>query len=351
MGASTASTSQRPQMGRRPMDMDVEMTSASQPSNATAASSSSSTEPAHIPYSKSLIPSMRPTIGAYAPHLDSFKKGIQYIKEATAEYEEFHGDPSFKQAGLKNPPTSTKGKKSAGSKSKAALAAQQEKESFSQDPQIHEMEDALQAILDMKYQIEAERHAMDSLTAMIGAGARLPGKDLESSFEILLKNETKHQQTRRKQELQIRPTPGGIDNELWDMRKKVWEVHHGLDPLPSSGAVNSGGGVDEDEDEDMEIVVTADSGTSSLMCPITTNYLQDPVTSSMCKHSFSKEAIVSLIQSRGRVQTTCPVHGCNRPISLDMLQPNKALARKVARQMAIQEEISQREDAEYTTVD
>ncbi|KAF9357860.1 hypothetical protein BGX26_002956 [Mortierella sp. AD094] len=351
-GSTSASVAaaHRAQAGRRTIDSDVEMTSASQTTNGTSASSTATSEP-HIQYSKSLISSMRPTIGAYAPHLDSFKKGIQYIMEATVEYEEFHGDPSFKEAGLKDPPTSaSKGKKSAGSKSKAALAAQQDKEAFSQDPQIHEMEDALHAILELQHQIEAERYALDGLAGMIGAGARLPGKDLQTSFEHLLKNETKHQQTRRKQELKTRPTPGGIDYELWDMRKRVWEVHHGNDSLPSSGAMSSGVGEDDD-DEDMEIMVTADSGTHSLMCPITTNYLQDPVTSSQCKHSFSKDAITTLIQSRGRAQILCPVHGCNRPISMDMLHPNKALARKVARQIAIQEEISQREDAEYTTVD
>ncbi|KAF9101275.1 hypothetical protein BGX27_011546 [Mortierella sp. AM989] len=344
-GSGAPSTSTAPPRARQTIDTDVEMTSASQQTNA---SSSTATVDLHIPYSKSLISSIRPTIGAYAPHLDNFKKGIQYITESTLEYEEFHGDPSFKGAGLKDPPSSaaTKAKKYAGSKSKAALAAQQEKEAFSQDPQIHEMEDALQTILELQHQIEAERQALDSLASLIGAGSRLPGKDLQASFEHLLRNEVKHQQTRRKQEQKM--TPGGVDPELLDLRKRVWEVHHGHDPIPTSGAVAGG---HDDDDDDMEIMVTADSGTHALMCPITTNYLQDPVTSSLCKHSFSKNAIMEMIQSRGRAQSLCPVHGCNRPISIDMLQTNRALARKVARQIAIQEEISQREDEEYTTVD
>lgn len=38
--------------------------------------------------------------------------------------------------------------------------------------------------------------------------------------------------------------------------------------------------------------------------------------------------------------------GCNRPIALENLQPNKALARKVARQIMIQDEMPQHPEEE-----
>ncbi|KAF9438591.1 Proteasome subunit alpha type-2 [Entomortierella beljakovae] len=341
--ASTSAATHRAQAGSRIVDADVEMTSASQSANG-ASTSSSKTSVTHTVYPKSIVSFVRPTIATYSTHLDPIKKGIQYITESTVEYEEFHGDATHKKAGLVDPShISTLSGKKTGSRSKAAIASKEEQEAFSQDPQIHDMEDALSSILEIQHQIEIERYALESLLASVGAGHPVPGKNLQDTFDQLLKKETKHHQVLRKQQIRTRATPGGIDPELWDMRKKVWEVHHGVDAPPTSGKSGPGGG-DDDDDDDMEIVVTADSGTHSLMCPITTKFLQDPVTSSTCKHSFSKEAIIQLIQTRGNM--SCPVHGCNRPIAIDMLQSNKALARKVARQRAIQEEISQQEDAE-----
>ncbi|KAK3830562.1 MAG: zinc-finger of the MIZ type in Nse subunit-domain-containing protein [Linnemannia elongata] len=135
-----------------------------------------------------------------------------------------------------------------------------------------------------------------------------------------------------------------MNPDLQDFRTKVWEVHHNTSAVPTSGFGNGG---DDEDDEDMEIMVTGDGNNlQSLKCPLTTQFLEDPVTSAVCKHSFSSAAIRALIRSRPR--SVCPVHGCNRPIALENLQPNKALARKVARQIMIQDEMSQRPEEEVS---
>ncbi|KAF9572529.1 hypothetical protein EC968_009753 [Mortierella alpina] len=289
-------------------------------------------------------------MGAYTPHLDQLKRGLQYIVDSSVEYEDCNGNGTFKGAGAADALASYKPKKPAG-RSKAVLAAHAHQQAFSQDPQIHAMEDSLQAIVEMQQQMEAERATLESLTNMIGQGMRLPAKDLHASFEHLLKAQAKQQQTRRKQQIKARGAPGGMEPELFDLRTKIWEVHHSRDPLPMGAGTGAGGGADEDEDEDMEIVVSAAASVQELKCPITTNFLEDPVTSSVCKHSFSREAIISLIRSGGRSSSLCPVHGCNRPVTVEMLQPNKALARKVERQKMVEEELLAHEDEEYTTVE
>ncbi|KAF8923930.1 hypothetical protein BGZ58_002372, partial [Dissophora ornata] len=304
--SAAAASNARLQTGRRTATArselhDTNMDSVAPPPPYTAvaaaaagpsSSSSAHQEPPHIAYPRTLVASIKPTIGAHIPHLDYIKKGLQYITESTVEYEEFYGNKSNKTAGLKDPPSSSSASqtKKPVSRSKASLAAQAEKEAFSEDPQIHEMEEALLSVLEMQRRIEVERQALENLSSIVSVGGRLPGKDLHASFEQLRENEIKHAQTRRKQEQKYKPTPGGIDHELFEMRKKIWEVHHDTDPLPNSGATSGGAG-EEEGDEDMEVMVTAGAGVQSLKCPITTNYLEDPVTSSVCKHSFSKEAI------------------------------------------------------------
>ncbi|KAF9422880.1 hypothetical protein BGZ94_008471 [Podila epigama] len=264
--------------------------------------------------------------------------------DAGIEYEEFFGNPTAKSAGLTEGVSSQR--KPAG-RSKAALAAHASQQAFSQDPQIHQLEDAILCAIDIQTQMEAEKAALESLVSLVSMGGRLPGTDLQTSFQELLKTEVKQQQAQRKQ--RQKQTGRGVDPALVDFRTKVWEYHHMGDPVPF-GNMDGIHGADDDEDDDMEIVVTGDGGgQQNLKCPLTTQYLEDPVTSSSCKHSFSKAAILSILGRQ--LQIPCPVHGCNRPITLGMLQPNKALARKVAREKMIQEEMSQAHDDEYTTVE
>lgn len=309
-----STTSQRPQRGasiRNDLLDDQDIDTPSQNSNAGTNHSASSQAPAaeqevQVVFPRTAASTLKPMIGSYIPHVDLIKSGLQYITDSSVEYEEFHGAPGAKGAGDKDSKTPVK--RPAG-RSKAVLAAWADQQAFSTDAQIHEMEDALHTLVDMQLQAEAERMALDQLANTIGLGGHLPGKDLQASFEVLLKNEVKHQQTRRKQNLKMASTPGGIDRELHELRTKIWEVHHAHESLPTSAGVTAGGAEDEDED-DMEIVMTSVGGSNqSLKCPITTNYLEEPVTSSVCKHSYSKEAIMSMIRSRGGHQCRCPVHG------------------------------------------
>ncbi|KAK3814928.1 MAG: zinc-finger of the MIZ type in Nse subunit-domain-containing protein [Benniella sp.] len=329
---------------------DAETISASQ----VAGSSSAAAQEARIAYPPSMVSSLKPAMGAFIPQIDHLKKGLRYIADAAVEYEEVYGSPTSKTAGSKDRAAAAAQHKKPAPKSKAAQAAYAEMMAFSEDPVIHGLEDTLATIIDMQRRMEVEQQALSKLASLISMGGRLPGEDLLSSFEKLMESEAKHQEERRKQDQKARPTPGGADTELIEMRKKIWQVHHDMKSLPRSDATPR----EDGDDDDMEIIMT-DTGVHNLKCPITTNFLEDPVTSSECNHSFSKEAILQLIQSRGANRSNksnnpnkclCPVHGCNRPISADVLQPNKALARKVARQMVLQEEATRREDDEYTTV-
>lgn len=257
-------------------------------------------QPKPLEFPRTLAQSLRPTISTFIPHNDLLAKGIQYITEAAVEYEEFHGSPGSKGAGakdpigpLKRPPTS---------RAKAVQAAYADQMAFSADPRIHAMEDSLLAVKEFQYQMEAEKQALERLTNIIAAGAALPvPNSLEESYAHILKDEIKHIQARQKQEA---IATVGMNPDLQDFRTKVWEFHHSSSTLPTSGF---GNGEDEDDD-DMEIMVTGDgNNVQSLKCPLTTDFLEDPVTSAVCKHSFSNVAIRAMIQSRSR--SVCPVHG------------------------------------------
>jgi len=77
-----------------------------------------------------------------------------------------------------------------------------------------------------------------------------------------------------------------------------------------------------DEDDDIEV----GGVTQDFKCPITLTPLQDPLTSKVCKHSYSGAAIREYL-SRGVKK--CPATGCNKKITLADLKEDKALERKV----------------------
>ncbi len=51
----------------------------------------------------------------------------------------------------------------------------------------------------------------------------------------------------------------------------------------------------------------------------------------MCKHTYSKDAIMQLMKGNGNM-ISCPIPGCNKQIMEHNLKENKRLARKVAQQ-------------------
>lgn len=91
-------------------------------------------------------------------------------------------------------------------------------------------------------------------------------------------------------------------HSLWlSMRQEVWNVHHEGEPLPEQ-LENAGDG---------EIVVVR---KAALICPLTTQTLEEPVKNPACGHVYSKAAAVDFMQRKKsrREQAICPVVGCDK---------------------------------------
>ncbi|KAJ1740761.1 hypothetical protein LPJ78_004212 [Coemansia sp. RSA 989] len=131
----------------------------------------------------------------------------------------------------------------------------------------------------------------------------------------------------------------GRNEKYRDFRQQLWDVSHEGQPMPRLFA-------DQAEDESDEELVIA-GARLTYRCPVTTSWLVDPVTSKVCKHSFSKEAILSFIQSN-RGSCACPVGGCSKTIRSRDLYADKLLERKVARHLRRLE--MEETAAQYTVV-
>lgn len=71
-------------------------------------------------------------------------------------------------------------------------------------------------------------------------------------------------------------------------------------------------------------------------CPLTATWFEDPVTSSDCSHTFSRAAIVELLRASPNGLISCPITGCSKNLSSNVLKPNAGLVRRMGRARELQ---------------
>ncbi|KAI8639828.1 zinc-finger of the MIZ type in Nse subunit-domain-containing protein [Parasitella parasitica] len=101
-------------------------------------------------------------------------------------------------------------------------------------------------------------------------------------------------------------------------KQQIWNVNHPEEMMPSL--------VSSNDDDDIVMGPTR----ISLKCPITTVWLDEPVTSNKCKHTYSKKAIYSLFPSHSHA-IPCPIPGCSRTVARIDLKDDPVMADRVAR--------------------
>lgn len=117
------------------------------------------------------------------------------------------------------------------------------------------------------------------------------------------------------------------DRPYTDFKDKIHRVHHRNEaPPPITLYIPREQGDDESDDE---VTMAAGKSDKEFKCPLSQTWLQEPVSSTICSHSYSKRAIMAYVtQNGGRV--ACPVQGCVAMLTKQTLRDNPALARMVA---------------------
>ncbi|CAE6494171.1 unnamed protein product [Rhizoctonia solani] len=150
-----------------------------------------------------------------------------------------------------------------------------------------------------------------------------PASILDAGFEKRM--ETYRSQTTRQKYSKSKTLKNFISN--------VWESYR---PDESAPTVNTillrEEGDPEDSDDEMEV----GGVTQDYKCPLTLQIYDDPLTSTVCGHSFSADAIRGYVKTNNR----CPAQGCNAQISLGVLKEDKVLQKKAkaAKRRAAREE-------------
>ncbi|KAL7722200.1 SP-RING-type domain-containing protein [Entamoeba marina] len=84
----------------------------------------------------------------------------------------------------------------------------------------------------------------------------------------------------------------------------------------------------------------------SFNCPLTRKLFEDPVKSTVCGHTFSKQAIISYIGSNRKRK--CPVAGCDRSFGKNDLEKDVETIHAMERhQTAMSEDSSDSDSGEF----
>ncbi|KAJ1303154.1 hypothetical protein OPQ81_011355 [Rhizoctonia solani] len=195
-----------------------------------------------------------------------------------------------------------------------------------ENEELVRLKDSLLALLDNQHASELHLDTMaNDIRNPVAAGRKIvdPVSILDAGFEKRMK--TYRSQTTRQKYSKSKPLKGFISN--------VWESYRPDESAPTVNTVlPREDGDPEDSDDEMEV----GGVTQDYKCPLTLQIYVDPLTSSVCGHSFSAEAIRAWVRSNNK----CPAQGCNAQISLGVLKEDKGLQKKAkaAKRRAAREE-------------
>ncbi|KAJ7147531.1 hypothetical protein C8R43DRAFT_535232 [Mycena crocata] len=128
------------------------------------------------------------------------------------------------------------------------------------------------------------------------------------------------------------------NDQYVSFKEGIYEVDHpGSAMPPITDFIPREDGDESDDDDD----VIMGGVTQEYKCPLMMTILEDPLTSSVCKHSFSSVAIKDMFKNKHGAQK-CPASGCSKSFTLADCKPDPDLARKVKafkrRQLRTQED-------------
>ncbi|KAG2213351.1 hypothetical protein INT46_007210 [Mucor plumbeus] len=187
------------------------------------------------------------------------------------------------------------------------LAAQGREETGKPD-EVAALDSTFKNLVNLEHKLNLQKNAFDLMKQRIDSGEKIinPIK----YYEDLNKKITEESAN---EEVRI-----NSNQKYLAFRQHIWNVNHPEEMMPS---------LDNSNDDD-DIVMGPTK--ISLKCPITTIWLNEPVTSNKCKHTYSKKAIYSLFPSHSHA-IACPIPGCNKTVARTDLMDDPVMADRVAR--------------------
>ncbi|KIJ54712.1 hypothetical protein M422DRAFT_240792 [Sphaerobolus stellatus SS14] len=202
------------------------------------------------------------------------------------------------------------------------------------------LDDAMRELLDAKKELEAHQQSLDSIKQSILQSE--PLGDLEEAYKSKTATAVATYQAQTTRQKYAK------NASYKKFKENVWETSHD-DAMPPLGNFFP----KEDGDSDSESDIEVGGMTQTYKCPLTLTHLANPMTSKLCNHSFSGDAIKEYL-SKGKGRKQCPATGCPQILSIADLEYDKDLEKRAAnalRRAKRREEESDEDEAEMVDDD
>ncbi|EIN12623.1 hypothetical protein PUNSTDRAFT_60755, partial [Punctularia strigosozonata HHB-11173 SS5] len=197
---------------------------------------------------------------------------------------------------------------------------------------LAELDNTMREVIDIDTEMKANEKALSELHQRVARGEEIT--ELVEVYEKSIKgvlNTYRNSTTRQKY---------GKHEEYVKYKEAVWEVDHeeAMPPINDFLPAEEG---DDSDDEDLQM----GGVTQDYKCPLTLTIMKDPLTSKLCHHSYSADAIREYL---ARGPKACPAAGCTVRITVGDLEPDPALAKRAKRfaERAARHESDSEDDAD-----
>ncbi|KAF8516814.1 hypothetical protein BU17DRAFT_92414 [Hysterangium stoloniferum] len=174
----------------------------------------------------------------------------------------------------------------------------------------------MRQLIDAQQELKSHQECLNRLRQGILRGEVLG--DLEDVYNENVINTLEAYQSRTARQKYAK------NKEYARYREQVWAANHEEAMPPLKDLISR-----EDADSDSDSEIEVGGMTQSYKCPLTLRSMTDPLTSSVCGHSFSAEGIREYLKGC-RGETKCPATGCNQVIKMAYLKRDEDLARRAA---------------------
>ncbi|EJC98022.1 uncharacterized protein FOMMEDRAFT_129976, partial [Fomitiporia mediterranea MF3/22] len=183
--------------------------------------------------------------------------------------------------------------------------------------ELEDTETLMRELLDLQAELLAHEDTLNTLSNSIARGEAID--NIQQRYTDGVDNAKESWQNRTTRQKYAR------DEDYIRFKSSIFEVQHpdqGMPPLTDFIPSEEG---DESDDDDVAV-----GGVSQVYtCPLSLRVLENPMSSKICKHSFSKDSIVEYYSSNRSLKKKCPAAGCSELQGLSDFVPNLDLERKV----------------------
>ncbi|KAF8208828.1 hypothetical protein K438DRAFT_1812962, partial [Mycena galopus ATCC 62051] len=199
---------------------------------------------------------------------------------------------------------------------------------------LAELDRVMKGLLDVQFLMTGHSKVLSDIIQSIARGEEIT--DLNARYLSLADdmNAEYDKKTTRQKYMK--------NDEYVSFREAIYEVEQPGSAMPPMTDLIPREPDDESDDDD-EIVMGG--VTQEYKCPLMMTLLKDPMTSTVCNHSFSGDAIREFFKNK-RGSQKCPASGCSKSFTLAECKSNPDLARKVKAVEKRQARAQQQEDSD-----